>query len=200
MATQKYIQKGTKRRSGQKLLGVKFIVEHDTGNIDTTAMNNVDYFIKSANEMEASAHVFIDDVDVIECIPLDEKAWHVRYGVDIDNSIYGVDANDSALGIELCFFSDVERTKKAYNNYVQYIKELSAKYKLPKTSHIAHATLDPTRRSDPHTAFKTIGKTWEQFLVDLYPISAPPVVPPDNEKVKEVERLLDWAQRILKTI
>src|SRR3990167_1944740 len=174
MIIQKLIPIGTKRRSGQAILGVKFIVEHDTGNLNSTAMQNVNYFINSANEIEASAHTFIDDINIIECIPLSEKAWHVRRNVNIDNTIYGVDANDWAIGVELCFFTDIERTKKAYANYVQYIKELSQKYNLPRTSHVAHKTLDPTRRTDPLNAFKTIGKTWEQFLQDLYPQSNSP--------------------------
>ena len=87
--------------------------------------------------------------------------------ISVDNSIFGADANDYALGIELCFFSDVERTKKAYSNYVEYLKKLNEKYKLPVTSHIAHKTLDPTRRNDPLNAFKLIGKTWEDFVKDL---------------------------------
>lgn len=159
MIIQKYIPTGTKRRSGQKILGVKKIVAHDTGNLDSTAMQNVDYYIKSANEMEASAHTFIDDINIIECIPQTEKAWHVRRAVS--------NANDDALAIELCFFTDPERSKTAYKNYVEYIKGWLQKYKLTTANIEGHYKLDPTRRTDPLNAFRRIGKTWEDFIKDL---------------------------------
>ena len=168
MIIQKYLPVPSLRRSGLKLLGVKFGVCHDTGNLNSTALQNVDYFIKSANEIQASAHTFIDDVNIIECIPQTEKAYHVRRAAEIDNSIYGVDAIDWALAVELCYFDDLERSKLAYNNYVEYWRGLCAKYFLdPATSLIGHYMLDPTRRTDPLNAFRRIGVTWEQFIKDV---------------------------------
>lgn len=166
--TQKYLPANTLRRPSLPILGVKFIVAHDTGNLNSTALQNVDYYIKSANEVEASAHTFIDDINIIECIPQSEKAYHVRRVVDTDNQIYGFDAIDYALGIELCFFDDVPRSKLAYNNYVEYIKGLCIKYGLNSAnSLVGHYKLDPTRRTDPINAFSKIGKTWENFLKDV---------------------------------
>jgi len=167
--TQKLLPAPSKRRSGEKLKGVKFIVAHDTGNDNSTALQNVNYFINSANEVSASAHTFIDDKDIIECVPLDEKAWHVRYNVPTDNAMFGVDANDYAIGVELCYFSkDKERSLKAYNNYVEYIAQKTLEYNLnPKTKIVGHYTLDPGRKTDPINAFKTFGKTWEDFIKDL---------------------------------
>lgn len=184
---QKYIPIGTKRRSGQKILGVKFVVAHDTGNDKSTALQNVSYFINSANEMEASAHTFIDDKEIIECIPQTEKAWHVRRNVTKDNEMFGVDSNDYSIGVELCFFSnDLERSRKAYNNYVQYIKALCVKYKLDPTKHVVgHYTLDPGRRTDPLNAFKHIGKTWADFIVDLT-LTPTPVEPEYKQKIRKI--------------
>ncbi len=169
MTTQKLLPVPSLRRSGQKILGVKFIVAHDTANDGASAMQNVDYYIKSANLEEASAHAFVDDKGVIECIPLTEKAWHVRRNVPNDNLIYGVDANDYAIGVELCYstkglFSSII----AYNNYVTYIKGLCTKYNInPATGVVGHYKLDPDRRTDPINAFSKIGKTWEDFIKDL---------------------------------
>lgn len=193
--TQKLIPKPSARRSGDKIKGVKFIVAHDTGNDNSTAMQNVNYFITSANEMSASAHTFIDDKDIIECVPLDEKAWHVRYNVPVDNTMFGVDANDYAIGVELCYFSkDKERSLKAYNNYVEYIAQKTLEYNLnPKTKIVGHYTLDPGRKTDPINAFKTFGKTWEDFIKDLSearirlsePVKKPEpvIVPPVKDEV-----------------
>ncbi len=166
---QKYITPNTLRRPSLKLSGVKFIVAHDTGNDSSTALQNVNYYIKSANEMEASAHAFVDDKGVIECIPLDEKAYHVRRIVPKDNELYGADSIDYSLGIELCYSTrGLFDSKIAYNNYVEYIRGLCTKYNLDPSKHVVgHYTLDPTRRTDPLNAFKTIGVTWEQFIKDL---------------------------------
>jgi N-acetyl-anhydromuramyl-L-alanine amidase AmpD len=169
MIIRDYIASGTKRRSGLKNSGIKFLVAHDTGNPNSTARQNVSYFKSSANDMSASAHTFIDDIDVIECIPLNEKAWHVWYSVQTDNNKYGTDANDSAIGIELCYFpNDKERTQKAYDKYVKYMADLCKEYKLdPLTKISGHFQLDPARKTDPMNAFKLIGKTYDVFLLDV---------------------------------
>lgn len=190
---QKYLPVGSLRRSGQLITPkVVFIVAHDTGNDKSTAMNNVNYYINSANEMEASAHTFVDDKETIECIPQTEKAWHVRKNMPLDNQIYGGDSNNCAIGVELCFFSnDLERTKKAYANYVAYIRGLCTKYQLDPTKHvIGHYTLDPERRTDPLNAFKHIGKTWADFIKDLSPTVVPPPVTPEPEYKVKVRKLI----------
>jgi len=170
----KLIPIGTLRRSGLKNTGVKFIVCHDTGNDSSTAEGNVNYYINSANEMSASAHAFVDDKGVIECIPLDEKAWHVRYGQPQDNELFGLDSNDAALGVELCYTTKGNfDSKKAYENYVEYIVSLLKKYSLNETKLVGHHRLDPGRRTDPINAFSKIGKTWEAFILDVKSKLAP---------------------------
>src|SRR3990167_1510637 len=174
MIITKYLPVNTLRRSGKKLLGVKFGVAHDTGNLNSTALQNVDYYIRTANEMKQSAHAFADDTGVYECIPHTEVAYHVRKSTEIDNSIFGADSNYWALGVELCYFTDLERSKIAYKNYVDYWRTLCQKYELnPATAIIGHYKLDPIRRTDPLNAFKRIGVTWEQFIKDLAPVIIP---------------------------
>ena len=191
--TQKYIPINTKRRSGIKNLGIKFIVCHDTGNDGSTAIQNVDYYIKSANEMEASAHAFVDDLGIIECIPQDEKAWHVQYQSPVDNQIFGLESNDCSLGIELCFSTKgILDSVKAYKNYVEYIVLLMKKYNLTIDKIVGHYTLDPSRRTDPVNAFMKIGKTWESFIQDVK-ISLNPGNPTIDRAgtIKKIKELLD---------
>jgi len=166
--TQQYIPNNTLRRSGQKNDGIKYIVCHDTGNDSASALDNADYYTRSAGVMEASAHAFIDDKGIIEVIPLDEKAWHVRYSAGIAPNVAGSYANDCSLGIELCYstrgkFSSTE----AYKNYVEYVAMLLEKYNLGTEHLVSHSQLDPTRRTDPHNALSKIGKTWEQFVSEV---------------------------------
>lgn len=165
--TEKLIPSNTKRRSGQKLLGVSFLVSHDVGNPGTTAQGNANYFINSANEMEASAHYFVDDKNIICVIPEGEKSWHVRYVSPKDNEIYGKDANNWALGIELCYGGAIDN-KKAYQNYVELHAYLCQKYSLnPEQNITGHFVLDPVRRNDPLEAFRVIGKTWFEYIRDV---------------------------------
>lgn len=109
------------RRTGQRLVSgnPKFAVFHDTGNPNSTAQQNVNYYRNTYNigwDATASAHIFVDDVECIICIPVTEKAWHVLYNTPIDNNWYDDDANDIAFGLEACYFSDRARTRKSLDN------------------------------------------------------------------------------------
>lgn len=200
--TQKYLPVPSQRRSGIKNKGVKFIVCHDTGNDASTALTNVNYYIQSASNMQASAHAFVDDKGVIECIPQDEKAWHVQYGSPVDNKMFGFDANDSSLGIELCFSTKgLFDSKLAYQNYVQYIASLCVKYWLdPRQRLVAHSTLDPARRTDPINAFSKIGKTWVQFIADVVVNMNEPVAPDPLVTIQIPKSKVDKVVAYLKTI
>lgn len=158
----------SQRRSGLKIENVTYIVCHDTANDGASALDNVNYYIQSANVEQASAHIFVDDKQCLECIPLIEKAWHVRYNAGIAPNIEGNFANDHAIGVELCYSTkNVFDSHKAYENYCQCIADLLQTYSLDTTKLVQHAQLDPTRRTDPINAFSKIGKTWEMFLSDV---------------------------------
>jgi N-acetylmuramoyl-L-alanine amidase CwlA len=181
---------GTLRRSGKKLDRIVFIVAHDTGNLNSTAKNNVDYYKRTANEMSASAHLFVDDKETVLCVPIEEKAWHVRYDLPVDNQMFGDDANDISIGIELCYFDDLERSKKAYANYVKEFVKLCAAYSLDPRKHIVgHYLLDPARRTDPVNAFKRIGKTMNGFIDDVAESLKPPISKHKAEGMEAVDKL-----------
>lgn len=150
-------------RSGLKLDKVRFLVAHETANNSADADAHQRYF--NGINFSASAHTFIDDDKILEIIPLDEKAWHVQYQKPIDNQMYGKDANDAAIGTELCRTGDF---KKAYDKYVWYHAYLCRKFGLnPKKDIVAHSTLDPQRRSDPESWLKPNGVTWNEFVNDV---------------------------------
>lgn len=159
-----YISKG-KSRSGAKISKVRFIVAHDTGNPGSSAAGNRSYFQNS--QPSASAHTFIDHKEILEIVPIDEKAWHVLYQKPIDNQIFGDDSNDAAIGVELCYGGNIDN-KEAYKRYVWYMKYLCDKFGLdPKKHIVGHYTLDPGRKTDPMNAFKLLGITWNDFISDV---------------------------------
>ncbi len=170
--TQRFLTAPSKRRSGIKVSpAVRFLVAHDTGNPDSTAEANVRYYENSRNQMSASAHLFVDDREIIECIPAltapPEKAWHVLYGVDTDDRLYGVDANDAALGIEYCYGSRID-ADEAYNKYVWVTAYALHKFDLdPDKDIVGHYFLDPHRRSDPITGLAHSRRSFDQFLLDV---------------------------------
>ncbi|BCK59737.1 N-acetylmuramoyl-L-alanine amidase [Staphylococcus phage vB_SauH_DELF3] len=121
------------RRTGQAMAVKKpvFIVAHDTGNINTTAQNNVDYYRNSYNtawESVADALVFVADKEAIDCIPTTERAWHVLYDAQQDNAKYGVDAKNGAIDVKISYFSDKERSKISLENLAKVLAYFAEKW------------------------------------------------------------------------
>lgn len=162
--TRDYIRTGNSR-SGQRISTVRFIVSHDTGNPGSTAYGNRNYF--DTQQPSASAHTFIDDKYILEIIPLNEVAYHVRSNVTADNRLYGTNANSAAIGVELCHGGRIN-FQAAYDRYVWYHAYLCDRFNLnPKSDIVAHATLDPSRRTDPIGILRTNGISWSLFIDDV---------------------------------
>lgn len=168
-----YLTNKTKRRCGQLISpAVKFIVAHDTGNPGSTAQNNVSYYERTSNEDFASAHLFIDDKEIIECIPAlssdkPEKAWHVRYDRPEDNKLFGFESNDVAISVEYCYGNNIN-ADEAYRRYIWILASLCCKFKLnPAISIAGHFLLDPGRKTDPVSGLKASGRTYDQLLQDV---------------------------------
>lgn len=195
---QKFLTPQTRRRPGRPLpYGVRFVVAHDTGNPGSTAEGNVSFYentctIERAEKflgreltkdekdgLYASAHLFVDDQDVVECVPVfvnPEIAFHVRYAPPIDDRMFGYNANDAAIGVELCFGKNERNLHykrdiddmKAYQNYVATLAYCLFVNGLKADLHLVdHQTLDPSRKTDPTNALKTMGQTWEGLKEDV---------------------------------
>lgn len=167
----RYIDTPSKRRSGSLMSSVKFIVAHDTGNPKSTAAQNVSYYRNSKNDMSASAHIFVDDKEIIECVPAltgtPEKAWHVWYNVTTDNQLFGANANDAAIGVEYCYGGSIN-ADEAYKRYVWVIAFICWKFKIdPAKSVTGHCFLDPTRKTDPVSGLGQSRRTYDQLLRDV---------------------------------
>ncbi|WP_054939071.1 peptidoglycan recognition protein family protein [Paenibacillus ihuae] len=170
----RYIDKRQNVRPGSRLVSGTpgFLVAHDTGNPGATADKHFEYFQGLVNR-SASAQVFIDDKKILEIIPTGtgtdpaEKAWHVLYNVTADNEKYGDDANDIALGVELCYGGKID-FPEAYKRFVWYLAYCCDKWGLNPLTHIpSHKQLDPTRKSDIDQALKTADKTLKDLLYDV---------------------------------
>lgn len=169
--TQSMLPLPSKRRSGKLMPSVRFLVAHDTGNPRSTARNNVSFYTRTAQEVAASAHLFVDDKEIIECVPAfanAEKAWHVWYSTPIDNELYGVNANDCAIGIEYCYGNNIN-ADEAYKRYVWVMAKLCHQYHLkPDRDIVGHHFLDPARKTDPVTGLAQSRRSYEQLIRDVH--------------------------------
>ena len=168
-----YLPTPSGRRRGHPLVpGVRFVVAHDTGNPNTSAAQNVHYFASTPNpKTVSSAHLFVDDREIIECIPAltgpPEKAWHVLYSVQTDNRLYGFNANDAAIGVEYCYGTHID-ADAAYDRYVWVLAYLCYRFKLdPAKAIVGHFMLDPHRKTDPATGLAHSRRSYEQLLRDV---------------------------------
>lgn len=98
-----YIPKGTKetkfsRRPGYKL-DWRFVTIHNTGNPTSKATGERGWLENPQNMRVASFHLVVDDSMVIECIPLNEVAWHAGTS----------QGNFGSIGIEICESGDYDR-------------------------------------------------------------------------------------------
>lgn len=78
------------------------ITIHNTGNPSSTARNERAWLTNPSNDRTASYHIVVDEHEAIECIPLNEVAWHAGDG--------NGDGNRKSIGIEICESGDYAKT------------------------------------------------------------------------------------------
>src|SRR5690554_2123651 len=90
-----HIPKGTSnnRRPGLAMAPTTITI-HNTSNPRSTARNERAWLTNPANDRIASFHIVVDENEAIECIPLNEVAWHAGDG--------NGDGNRKSIGIEIC--------------------------------------------------------------------------------------------------
>ncbi len=85
------------RRPGGLMIP-KYITIHNTGNPSSTAAEERAWLTNPDNENQASYQIVVDDTEAVECIPLNEPAWHAGDG--------NGPGNRRSLGIEICESGD----------------------------------------------------------------------------------------------
>lgn len=99
-----HIPKSTpcRRRSGDLIIPTTITI-HNTGNPSSTARNERGWLTNPANKREASFHIVVDEHEVIECIPVNERALHAGTSA----------GNMTSIGVEIC---ESGNYTKALNN------------------------------------------------------------------------------------
>ncbi|MER2061429.1 MAG: N-acetylmuramoyl-L-alanine amidase [Aerococcus urinaeequi] len=90
------------RRPGNSMDATTITI-HNTGNEKSTAANERGWLTNPTNQREASFHIAVDDREAVECIPLNENAWHAGDGKNGPG-------NRKSIGIEICESGDYAKT------------------------------------------------------------------------------------------
>lgn len=153
----------SRNRSGEPFTP-KGVVVHATATKGATAQAEYNYF--NSGDRGASAHAFVDWIEVVQTVPWGEKAWHsMNYG------------NNHFIGIELC--EPAGHNVSAFNNVWSNAVELFAQLFLnilhqktvTKDNLLSHAEVSARWRESDHTDpvgyFKEYGKTVDNFRADV---------------------------------
>ena len=130
-----YININEYSRPGIRNNGIDGIIMHYTANNGGTARNHKNYF-NNLKGNYASAQLFIDDIEALCIIPLNEVAYHAneisKYNADGSRyrPLYSKigNANYSTIGVEMCLDKNGNITEKTFQNAVKAVKELIAIY------------------------------------------------------------------------
>lgn len=163
----------------------KYIVIHYVGAV-SSAYNNTVYF-KNAYR-GASAHYFVDDKAIWQCVLEKDAAWHCG----TSGKYYSKARNNNSIGIEMCCFNnngELDISEKTVANTIELTKDIMKRYNIPVENVVRH--YDVTRKTCPAPFVKDSGR-WEEFkkaLIDTptpKPIKKPDVIYQgyDNKKKK----------------
>lgn len=152
---------GGKRKTND----IKFVVIHYTANDGDSASGNASYFANNSN-LNASAHIFVDDITAARSVPDDYVAWSVggsRYPNTKGAKFYGTCTNSNSLSIELC---DTRRdgvynfTEATLQNAAEVVADWMIKYNISFDHLIRH--YDVTGKICPAPMVND-EKQWEDF-------------------------------------
>ena len=135
---------------------IKYIVVHYTGNKGDTAYNNTKYF-KTVNR-SASAHYFVDEREVWQCVEDKNIAWHCG----TNRKYYHADCrNVNSIGVEMC--NSVSKNEAVERNTAELVRYLVKKYKLNSDRILRH--YDVTHKQCPLTMIDE--SEWQKFKDSL---------------------------------
>ncbi|WP_420799838.1 N-acetylmuramoyl-L-alanine amidase family protein [Paenibacillus paridis] len=91
-------------RRPANVMNASTITIHNTGNPSSTARNERAWLTNPTNTRTASYHIVIDEREAIECLPLNENAWHSGDGSGATSG------NRTSIGVEICESGNYAKT------------------------------------------------------------------------------------------
>ena len=156
---------------------IKYIVVHYTGNNGDTAYNNTKYF--KTVRRGASAHYFVDENEVWQCVEDKDVAWHCG----TKGRYYHADCrNANSIGVEMC--NSVSKNEAVERNTAELVRYLVKKYKLNSDRILRH--YDVTHKQCPLTMIDE--SEWQKFKDNLK--EDEPMTEAERQKMKDIDESL----------
>ncbi|BAK81235.1 N-acetylmuramoyl-L-alanine amidase [Candidatus Arthromitus sp. SFB-rat-Yit] len=153
---EKLIKYNFSSRNGEK---IKYLVIHDTNNTDIGANAEAHYNYFNSGDIGASAHYFVDDIQILRIVKDSDKSFHCGDG----HGRYGI-TNENSIGIEMCVNSDGDY-KKMYNNTLKLIKYEMDKQNISIDYVVRH--YDASRKICPFSMKDNDWENWKQLKKDI---------------------------------
>jgi len=164
----------TTRRLGKDRLiagGPGYIVVHDTGILGFQAADYVDRLKQNHGDDIDMAHLVVDDLQIIECVPVfdgkPEQLEHVNFTDMVDLHFLGGEPNKKAISVMYCYGGNIN-VDKAYLKLVKCLAYTCFKFKLPpRFCCVGHQFLDPKHQIDPVRGLSYGRKSYDQLMEDV---------------------------------
>jgi len=157
-----FIQKLIKNNRPGTPLIPKGVVIHETGNINGADAEAHYKYWNSSPAAKSSAHIVLDDRQIIQLIPYTERAWHA-----------GKTANSRFIGIEICRCVPFDKAKfeKEWEAAVGFtaaiFKDVLGEDEVTADNLLSHSEVSKrwreTDHTDPDWYFAQGGKSMEDF-------------------------------------
>lgn len=142
---------------------IEWIVIHYTAGDGDSAYNNTVYF--KTQDRQASAHYFVDEVQIWQSVDDKDVAWSVGGGYS--GTYFGKCTNQNSINIEMCSeYRDggYYINKETFTNTVDLTKMLMKKYNIPLSNVIRH--YDVNKKICPAPFVNDLSQ-WETFKAHL---------------------------------
>lgn len=156
---EKYLPINSHSRVGELRIATKQIVIHYVANAGSSAENNWKYFKNSG--VNASSNFIVGlDGEIIQCMPINEVAYHAG----------NKDVNYNSIGIEVCHpDADGKFSEATYRSLIKLVSWLCKKYGISRKNVIRH--YDVTKKLCPLYYAGEPGsegyRRWEELRDDI---------------------------------
>lgn len=142
---------------GKDGLEVEGIILHNTGNVNMSALQLLDY-MENDCKYSTGTHYFVDHNGVVQVLPLTWRTWTTGKGNDW--------AFDHCIAIEICDNLNDELYKQGQDNAVVLIRELMSTYNLGMYDIYFHNDFNP-RVYCPHIILDIYKSAQEFYLNEI---------------------------------
>jgi N-acetylmuramoyl-L-alanine amidase len=144
----------------------EFIVLHDTGNYNIGANAEMHYQYFNSGDKQSSAHIFVDDKQILQLVEIRDKSWHCGDG----NNAYGIN-NGNSIGVEICINNDGNYLA-TINNTLELVSYLMKTYNISIDKVVRH--YDASKKNCPQTMNNNGDwSKWNNFKERLIKMNTP---------------------------